>query len=113
MSFQIIKAEELIEKNYGATKVTNIINNKNWPFSLAKVKKVGDDIKTGHDTESDVVYYVLKGKGKCVVEGKEYDVKEGDCIIYQKGTNYKHLKGLTLLAISIPPFNRNKRKYVE
>ena len=44
---KIIKASELEEKEYGDTKVTDIINSPDWPFSVAKVRKTGDDIKTG------------------------------------------------------------------
>ena len=107
----IVKSEELQEDNHGDTKVTNILRNKD--FSLAKVRKVGNDIKLGHDTESDVAYYVLEGEGDCVINGKEHHLKKGDCVFYPKGTTYKHLKGLTLLAIANPSFDRKKRVYVE
>ena len=107
----IIRSNELKENDYGATKVTDILKIK--IFNLAKVRKVGDDIKLGYDTESDVAYYVLEGEGDCVINGKKYHLKKGDCVFYAKGTKYKHLKGLTLLAIASPPFDRKKRVYVE
>ena len=107
----IIRANELKEKDYGATRVTDVL--KNDILSLAKVRKVGEDVKLGYDKESDVAYYVLEGEGDCVINGKKYHLKKGDCVFYPKGTKYKHLKGLTLLAIAIPPFDRNKRVYVE
>jgi len=111
---KIEKFEDLKEKDYGATKVTDILNTKDFPkLSIAKVRKIGDDIKLGFDTESDVVYYVLEGEGIAVVNGKKYKLKKGDCVFYQKGTKYKHLKGLTLLAIASPRFDRSKRKYLE
>jgi mannose-6-phosphate isomerase-like protein (cupin superfamily) len=80
---------------------------------VAKIRKVGDEIEMGYDTESDVAYYVLEGEGKCVIDGEEYYIKKGDLVFYTNGTPYKHLKGLTLLAISNPPFERGKRVYVE
>jgi len=110
---KIIRSKNLKENDYSATKVTDIINSEEWPFSIAKVRKVGDDIKTGFDTESDVAYYVLEGEGKCVINGEEKNIKKGDCVLMKKGTKYKNLKGLTLLAISFPRFDRNKRKYTE
>ena len=113
MEPKIIKSEDIRENDYGSTKVSDIINNESWPFSVAKVRKVGDDIKTGYDTESDVVYYVLEGEGICVIEGKEYAIKKGDCVMIPKGTKYKNLKGLTLLAIAFPRFDRAKRVYTE
>ncbi len=113
MKFKIIRSKDLKEKDHGATKTTTIVKIKRLTFSVAKVRKVGKNIRLGYDTESDVVYYVLDGKGECVINGKKYKIKKGDCLFYPKGTKYKHLKGLTLLAIASPPFNRKKRVYVE
>ncbi len=110
----IIRSKELEEKDHGDTKTTTILNSKDWPFfSIAKVRKIGNDIKSGYDTESNNVYYVLEGEGDCVINGKKYPIKKGDCVVYPQGTKYKHLKGLTLLAISSPCFEREKRVYVE
>lgn len=113
MKPKIIKSESLKENNYGDTRVTNVLDSKDWPFNLAKVRKIGDDIKTGYDTVSNVAYYVLEGKGACILNGKRYNIKKGDCVLSPKGTKYKNLKGLTLLAIAYPPFDRKKRAYVE
>ncbi|MBN1645746.1 cupin domain-containing protein [Candidatus Woesearchaeota archaeon] len=114
MKARIIRAFELKEKEFGSTKVTDILNEEDWPFfSVAKVVKVGDDIREGIDKESNVAYYVLDGEGVCWIDGRKEFLKKGDCIIYPKGTKYKHMKGLTLLAISSPRFDRNKRKYTE
>ena len=112
MKPKIIRSENLKEEAYGDTKVTTIINSEEWPLSVAKVRKTGDDIKAGHDP-SDTVYYVLEGEGVCVINGEEHKIKKGDCVVYPKGTKYKHLKGLVLLAISVPRFSRDKRVYVE
>lgn len=106
----IIKAEDRKENDYGATKVTDILNTKKFAkFSIAKVRKVNDEVKLGLDPESDVAYYVLEGTGKCIIEDKEYTIKKGDLVFIPSGTKYKNLKGLTLLAIASPPFDRNKR----
>ena len=108
---KIIRSKKLKEKNHGDTKTTTILTTKK--FNIAKIKKTGNNIKLGYDIESDVAYYVLEGKGVCVINGKKHHLKKGDCVFYPKGTKYKHLKGLTLLAIASPPFNRKKRRYVE
>ena len=110
----IIRAEQPKENDYGDTKVTDILNTDQFNgFSIAKVRKVGDDIKLGADSESDVAYYVLDGEGKCVIEDKEYQIKKGDLVFLPHGTKYKNLHGLTLLAIANPRFDRKKRTYFE
>jgi mannose-6-phosphate isomerase-like protein (cupin superfamily) len=109
--YKIIFSEDLKEESHGDTKTTKILETDN--FNIAKVRKTGNNIRLGYDTESDVAYYIIDGEGDAIIEGKTYHFKKGDCIFYPKGTKYKHLKGLTLLAISSPPFDRSKRVYVE
>ncbi len=108
---KIIRGKELVENDFGDTKVTKIFEGEN--FNVAKIRKIWNEIHEWYDTESDVAYYVLEWEGKCVIEGKEYSIKKGDLVFYTKGTSYKHLKGLTLLSISNPPFDREKRVYIE
>jgi mannose-6-phosphate isomerase-like protein (cupin superfamily) len=109
----IIRATKVTEKFIKDKMVRDILKTKEWPFGLALVKKTTNDIKAGYDKESDVVYYVVKGKSTCTLDGKKYKVKQGDFIVSPKGTVYKNLKGTTLLAISYPAFDRGKRVYVE
>ena len=111
MGVRIIRAKDLVEINHGDTKETPIF--KCEKFSVAKIRKSGDNVKMGYDIESDVMYYVLEGEGECVINDEKFHIKKGDLIFYPKGTPYKHLKGLTLLAISNPPFDRKKRVYIE
>ena len=114
MKSKIIRGNKLKEKDHGDTKTTTIINDSGWPFfSVAKIRKVGNNIKEGYDNEANTAYYVLDGKGDCVINGKKHHIKKGDCILYPKGATYKHLKGLILLAISSPRFDRKKRRYIE
>ncbi len=114
MEVRIIRSETRKEQDHGATKTSTIVNDEEWPFfSVAKVRKTGDDIKLGYDTESNTAYYVLEGEGDCIVNGETHHLKKGDFVMYPKGTTYKHLKGLTLLAISTPLYDRKKRVYVE
>ena len=110
----IVKGSSLKENDYGHTKVTDVFNSPDFSdFSVAKVRKVGDDIKLGFDKESDSAYYVLEGKGACIIEDKKFEVEKGDLIFLPRGTKYKNLNGLTLLAISFPRFERSKRVYLE
>lgn len=111
MKATIIRGDDLVENDHGDTKTTNIFDCE--AFNVAKVRKIGDDIKTGYDTESDVAYYVMEWEWNAVIDWEKVHVKKWDLIFYPKGTPYKHLKWLTLLAISNPPFDRNKRVYTE
>ena len=114
MEPKIIRSEELKENDFGATKTADIINSEEWSFfSVARVRKTGDDVKLGYDSESNTVYYVLEGEGDCEIDGQTYHLKKGDCVVYPQGTKYKHLKGITLLAISSPRFDRSKRVYID
>ncbi len=113
LNASIIKSSDLTQQDYRDNKVTDILNSPDWPTSLAKVIKVGDDIKTGYDQESDVLFYVLDGVGITTLNGIEYNVEQGDTIVCPKGTQYKNSKGLTLLAIACPQYDRKKRIYIE
>ena len=108
----IVKAKKLKEKNHRVTKVTDILKTKNFNIAKVKIIKTNDKVKYGYDTKSDVAYYVLEGKGYFVVNDKKHLIKKGDCVFCPKGTKYKNEKGLTLLAIASPPFNRKDRKYI-
>ena len=80
MKPKIIRAEELKENDHGDTKTTSILSVKGLKFNIAKIRKVGNNIKLGYDTESDVAYYVLEGEGDCVINGETYHLKKGDCV---------------------------------
>lgn len=76
------------------------------------MRKDGDYVRLGYDAESDIADYVLDGEGDCIIDGVRHHIRRGDCVFYPKGTMYRHLKGLTLLAISVPPFDRKSRIYL-
>lgn len=114
MNPMIIRAADLKENDYGHIKLSNIINDEDYgKFSLALSKQIDDNIKLGADSESDTAYYVLEGSGKYIIEGREFTLDKGDTIFLPSGTKYKSLKGLTLLIVSSPRFDRAKRKYFE
>jgi len=102
MEPKIIRAEELEEENHGDTKTTSILNIKDLKFNVSKIRKIGNNVKLGYDTESDVVYYVLEGEGDCIINGEKHHLKKGDLAFYPKGTKYKHLKGLVDCKIVMP-----------
>jgi mannose-6-phosphate isomerase-like protein (cupin superfamily) len=109
----IIRPGKLKEKSHRATKVTDILKTKKFNIAKVRIMKTNNEVKFGYDKKSDVAYYVLQGEGGFVINEKEYRLKKGDCIFCPKGTKYKSLKGLTLLAIASPPSDRKNRRYIK
>lgn len=44
-----------------------------------------------HDHDFAELTYILSGKGKYLIEGKEYDVSAGDVVMCNPGTGHQHL----------------------
>ena len=109
MNHKHIRSADIPENDFGSIIVQNLLDEPDYnKLSVAKVKIVGEQ-KFGLDQESDTAYYVLEGNGKFFFEDKEIDVTKGDLVFIPKNTNYKDSGQLTLLAISVPKFDRNKR----
>ncbi|MCX6741894.1 MAG: NUDIX domain-containing protein [Candidatus Pacearchaeota archaeon] len=108
----IIHSKDIKEQIFPNKKVKDVLNEKDFPVSMAIVKKIGDDQKIGFDP-TNVIYLVLEGKSTSFINGKKYKIEKGDFIISPKGTKYKNLGGVTLLAICYPKFDRTKRVYVK
>ena len=109
MKHKLIKSEKIPEDDYGSIVVQNLLNDAEYEkLSVAKVKIVGEQ-KLGLDQESDTAYYVLEGNGTFQIEDEKMEVKKGDLVFIPKNTKYKDDGDLTLLAISVPKFNRSKR----
>lgn len=109
MKYKHIISNEINEQNFGSVRVKDLLADDQYDkLSVAEVKIVGEQ-KTGLDTESDSVYYILEGEGKFFIEEEVFEVKKGDLIFIPKNTKYKDEGSLTLLAISSPKFDRSKR----
>ncbi len=113
MKFKIIKSKEIEKKEFGPIKVQNLLSEENYDtFSVARVEIIGEQ-KFGLDKRSDMAYYVLEGKGRFYIEDKVFNVEKGDLIFIPKNTKYKDEGSLTLLAISVPKFDRDKREHFD
>lgn len=111
MKTTVIHFRDLKEKDYGRTRVTDILNSKGYPkVSIARVKRIGV-APTGFSPISDVINYVLDGKGKITVGNRVCVVGKGDLVFIPKKTRYNTSKGLTLLVVSAPRFQRDKHTY--
>lgn len=113
MKPQIIRGDEIKKNDFRSIEVQNLIDDEAYKnLSVAKVKIKGDQ-KLGLDQESDTAYYVLEGDGKFFIEDDEFTVKKGDLVFIPRGIKYKDAGDLTLLAISTPRFDRDKRVRLE
>ncbi len=58
-------------------------------FYVSKVKMVNEGVY--HDHDFTELAYILSGKGKYLVEGKEYNVEAGDLLICNPGVKHSHV----------------------
>ncbi len=58
-------------------------------FYVSKVKMVNEGIY--HDHDFTELAFILSGKGKYLVEGKEYNVEAGDLLICNPGVKHSHI----------------------
>ena len=111
MKGKIIRDEDIEEKVNEETKVNNLFNSDSPDISIVSVKRNSQNRTLGYDEVSDNFYYVLEGEGVCIMGGKEHNIKKGDLIVIPKGTKYKNIGDIKLLAISTPKFDKNNQVY--
>ncbi len=113
MAAKIIRAGDGEMQDFGNMKLKNMLDDPSLPYSINWVERISNEVREGYETERDVAYYVLKGSGEALVDGKKVQLSAGDLIYFPRNTHWKFLEGLTLLAISSPPYDRTKRIYTE
>ncbi len=112
MKLTHIKAEKVIEEDFKNIKIKNLFSYSNYSkVSVAQIRLIGEQ-KDGYNIDSDLIYYVLDGRGSFFVENRELVVKKGDLVFIPKNTIYRDSGDLTLLAIATPKFEKEKRKEV-
>ncbi len=81
---------------------------KDFSVAIAKLKKDERSIKHKHTTSQEI-YYILKGKGRMYLDGKIFEVSEGDCIYIpaQKCHQIENLGDteLMILCFSFPAYS--------
>lgn len=109
MRYRHIKSEDVKADKLGSIVVQNLFADEKFDkLSIAKVNLSGEQ-EFGLNQESDLFYYVLEGSGEFDFGSEKITVKKADLIFIPKNTKYKDSGKLTLLAISTPKFDRNKR----
>ena len=113
MKAKIIKASDGEIQDLGNMKLKNMLNDRDWPFSINWIQRTSNETKVGYEDEQTVAYYVLDGNGEVLIDGESFQVSKGDIVAFPRGVRWKFMQGLTLLAVSNPPYDRQKRKYTE
>ena len=108
----IIRNQKIKEQEFDPIKVKQLFVKGNKSVSFVEIRLSGKNLKS-KNTDSDVYYYVVEGRGKFVINNNEYLVKTGDLIIINKGTAYYDEGEMKLFSISIPAFNRKNTKYLD
>lgn len=72
---------------------------------------VGEEIGEETHHENDQFFRFESGKGKCIIDGNEYDVKDGDAIVIPSGAKHNIIntdsaKALKMYTIYAPPHHK-------
>ena len=113
MKVKIIRSVDGELQDFGNMKLKNMLNDVAWPFSMNWIERTSDETREGYETDQNVAFYVLGGSGEVIIDGESHRVNQGDIVAFPRGVRWKFLKGVTLLAVSSPPYDRAKRKYTE
>lgn len=74
--------------------------------------KVGEEIGAEIHPDSDQFFRFESGSGKCIIDGNEYNVKDGDAIIIPAGAkhniiNIDNTQELKMYTIYAPPHHKD------
>lgn len=77
-------------------------------MSLKANEEIGEEIHS----ENDQFFRFESGHGKCIIDGNEYEVKDGDAVVVPAGAkhnviNLDNAKELKLYTIYSPPHHKN------
>lgn len=77
-------------------------------MSLKGGEEIGEEV---HD-ENDQFFRVEAGRGKCIIDGNEYEIKDGDVIVVPAGASHNVInvddtQELKLYTIYAPPHHRD------
>lgn len=77
-------------------------------MSLRPQEEIGEEVHPGNDQ----FFRFEQGKGKCIIDGNEYDVKDGDVIVVPAGArhnviNTDSVSELKMYTIYAPPHHKD------
>ena len=105
--FTNIEKDTLANKNFRKVVYTSKYSQLVL-MSLKPKEEIGMEVHP----ENDQFFRVEKGKGKCVIDGNEYELKDGVAIVVPSGAehnviNTSETEELKLYTIYSPPHHKN------
>ncbi|ENN96756.1 hypothetical protein J422_00526 [Methanocaldococcus villosus KIN24-T80] len=90
--------------------------NSKQSLALAEVPINGKTLLHRHKT-SEEIYFILEGKGKMILDNKEFEIEMGDTILIPPNTKHKVIntgdKPLKILCASYPAYSDNDTELLE
>jgi mannose-6-phosphate isomerase-like protein (cupin superfamily) len=108
------KKEAFTRKNNETTSITKYpIQDDSLDIALVKIEGRYPDAKRAVNLECKEIIYVMEGKGKVIVEGKEQNFEAGDLILIEAKEKF-YWEGKTSLYITcMPAWNAEQHQIVE
>lgn len=108
-------------KGYKTNIEKDTMENKNFRkvlYTAKKLQLVLMSLKTGEEIgeethkEADQFFRFESGSGKCIIDGHEYEIKEGDVVIVPAGAKHNIIntsrnEELKLYTIYAPPHHKD------
>jgi mannose-6-phosphate isomerase-like protein (cupin superfamily) len=108
-------------KGYYTNIEKDTLENKNFRKVLYTSKhsqlvlmslKPGEEIGMEVHSDNDQFFRIEKGKGRCVINGNEYELEDGTAIVVPAGANHNiintsHSEELKLYTIYSPPHHKD------
>lgn len=115
------KPDKIIMKGFKSNIEKDTLENNNFRKVLYTAKqmqlvlmslKVGEEIGEETHLDNDQFFRFESGTGKCIIDGNEYDVKNGDAIVIPAGAKHNIINtdsaaALKMYTIYAPPHHKD------
>ena len=109
-------------KGYNTNIEKDTLNNNNFRKVLYTSKHLqfvlmslrpGEEIGEEVHTENDQFFRIEGGHGKCIIDGNEYEIKDGDAIVIPSGAKHNVLNidnqtDLKMYTLYAPPHHKDE-----
>lgn len=97
-----IKQSDTIENMHGPVIINEYKINPNFSGAMGEINGIRGKIRNVNERR---IYFILKGKGKFIVNGEEHDVAKSDLVFIPKNTPYNIEGNMKYFLVCSPEFN--------